>query len=93
MINFSLFTKSASGKVVLKTLESRFLEHFDASFEGFSPNQFDIEGLLDDCKDIYLTSPVNYIVQPVDNGTRFNCFLIDHGVGRIENMEEIILAA
>ncbi len=93
MIHFSLFTKSLSGQKVLQTLKERFVEHFEDSFDGFVPTALDIEGLLDDCRDIYLSAPVNYLVIPNESGTEFNCYLIDHGEGRIANMEETILAA
>jgi hypothetical protein len=93
MINFSLYTKSLSGQKTLQTLKERFLEHFEDSFEGMIPTGLDIEGLLDDCRDIYLNSPVNFLVIPSESGLDYNCYLIDHGVGRIHNMEKIILAA
>jgi hypothetical protein len=93
MINFSIFTKSESGRMALETLKERFFEHFNESFEGMIPNALDIEGLLDDCKDIYLNSPVNYLVMENKDSSGFNCYLIDHGVGKIKNMEETILAA
>ena len=93
MINFGLFTNSAQIKDDLEVLKLRCAEHYEESFSGMVPNALDIEGLLDDCRDIYLDIPVKFLVLPGWVEGTYDCFLMDDGVGKIENMEEIILTA